>query len=176
MLSLYDAPMLPVVKDRSEPGVAEKQGVRLFRAIGGLPIIRMVLKTKPSGYYKALWEPCTTISIWIGSLSFDDTLENLLRIFEVTGFGDARVEAATPPHALITLTEVVSLYRETKLKCNLEVKDVASRAIFADADTKLLDAMRTMYDKRVRRLSCAGEKANLSLTGTSWPSSCHRRP
>ena len=155
MLSLYDSPMLPIVKDRTAPG-GEKQGVKLFQAIGGLPIIRMLIDTKPSDYYKALWQPCSTISIQIGSLSFEDTLENLLRIFEATRFGDARVEAATPPNALITLTEVVSLYREMRLKCDLEVKEIASRVIFVDPDTTLIEAMRVMRDKRVRRLFLRG--------------------
>jgi CBS domain-containing protein len=144
--------MLPVVKDRSAPARSEKQGTRLFQAIGGMPIIRMVMETTPSEYYKALWKPCTTTSIWIGSLSFDDTLENLLRIFEMTGFGDARVEAVTPPNALVTLTEVLSLYRQLKLKCSLEVKDVASQAIFVEPDMNLVEAMRLMCDRRIRRL------------------------
>jgi hypothetical protein len=157
MLSLYDSPMLPIAQDRIAPGDSEKHGVKLFQAVAGLPIIRMLKDTPPSDYYKALWESCTTTSIRIGSLSFDDTLENLLRIFEVTGFGDARVEAATPPNAMITLTEVLSLFRELKLKCNLEVKDVASQVILADPDMKLIEAMRMMCEKGVRRLFLRGK-------------------
>jgi CBS domain-containing protein len=158
ILSIYDSPMLPIIKDGTTPGGGEEQGGRLFQAVSGLSIIRMVMETKPSEYYKALWRPCTTTTVWIGSLSFDDTLENLLRIFEATGFGDARVEAATPPNALVTLTEVISLYRQMKLSCKLEVKKVASPAIFVDPDMKLIDAMRLMYDRKVRRLFLTGRE------------------
>ena len=49
MLSLYDSPMLPIVRDMTEPGGIEKKGGKFFRAIGGLPIIRMLVETKPTG-------------------------------------------------------------------------------------------------------------------------------
>jgi len=120
--------------------------------------VRLVLETKPGDYHKVLWSPCTTTSMWLGALEYQDSLENLLRIFELTGFGDARVNANAPPHALITLDEVVSLYRERKLKCKLQVKEIASRAIFVDPETTLMEAMRTMCDKRIRRLFIQGKK------------------
>jgi hypothetical protein len=119
--------------------------------------MRLVLGAKPRDYYKVLWGPCTTTSMWLGALDYDDSLEKLLRIFDLTGFGDARVNAAAPPHALVTLDEVVSLYRERKLKCNLEVKDTASSALLVDPDAPLIEAMRLMCEKRVRRLFLRGK-------------------
>jgi len=157
ILATYEFPILPVAKFGDPPDV-EKKGVKLFKAIGGQQIIRLLTLTKPSDYHKVLWKPCTTTSMWLGALEYHDSLEKLLRIFEVTGFGDARVNAPAPPHALITLDEVVSLYREQKLKCKLEVKEVASRAIFVDPDTMLMEAMRTMCEKRIRRLFLHGKE------------------
>ena len=134
-----------------------KQGVKLYQAIGGLPIIRMLLDTNPSDYYKSLWNSCTTTSLWIGSVGFDDTFENLLRTFELTGFGAAKVEAVSPPPALATLNEIISLYGEGKLRCKLEVKEVASRAVFADPNISLTEAMKMMCEKRIRRLFLTGK-------------------
>jgi len=140
------------------PPGAEKEGVKLFKAIGGQQVIRLVTGSKPRDYDKVLWGPCTAASLWLGALEFHDSLERLLRVFELTGFGDARVNASLPPHALITLDEVVSLYRERKLECKLEVQEVASRAIFVDPDTKLMKAMNLMCDKRIRRLFLRGQE------------------
>ena len=120
--------------------------------------MRLVLETKPKDYYKVLWSPCTTATMWLGALEYQDSFENLLRIFQLTGFGDARVNAHAPPHALITLDEVVSLYRERKLRCKLPVDEIASRTVFVDPETTLMDAMRTMCDKRIRRLFLEGEQ------------------
>jgi CBS domain-containing protein len=156
VLSIYDAPMLPIVKVGDSPTIM-KDGVELFQAIGSQPIIRLLTATRPSEYYKILWKSCETTSIWIGSLGFDDTLDKLLRVFELTGFGDAKVDAPPSPPALVTLTEVASLYRERKLKCQLSVKDVASPAVFVDPETPLVEAMNTMCEKKIRRLFLSGK-------------------
>lgn len=156
ILSTYEFPIVPITKAGS-PEETEKKGVKLFKAIGGQQIIRLVTENKPRDYAKVLWKPCATASMWLGALEFQDSLERLLKVFELTGFGDARVNASVPPHALITLDELVYLYRERKLKCKLEVAEVASRAIFEDPDTKLMDAMRTMCKKRIRRLFLRGQ-------------------
>ncbi|MDA4115922.1 MAG: hypothetical protein OK442_05145 [Thaumarchaeota archaeon] len=91
-------------------------------------------------------------------MEYDDTLEDLLRIFELTGFGDARVNARAPPHGLVTLEEVVSLYREGRLSCGVRASEVASRALSVDPETSLMEAMTTMCDRRVRRLFLKGKR------------------
>ena len=158
MLSIYDSPILPIIREGTAPAGKENNEAKLFQAIGSLPIVRMVLEIQPSEYYKALWQPCTTRSIWIGSLGFQDTLEDLLRIYEATGFGDARVEAPTPPNTLITLSEVVSLFGLRKLRCSAEVNKVASRIVQVDPDALLLDALRSMSENRIRRLFLRGRQ------------------
>lgn len=156
ILSAYEFPIVPLTKAGLPEEVREKE-VKLFKAIGGQQIIRLMTENEPRDYAEVLWNPCITASMWLGALEFDDSLEKLLRIFELTGFGDARVNNSVPPHALITLDELLSLYRERKLKCKLEVAEVASRVIFEDPDTGLMEAMRTMCEKRIRRLFLRGQ-------------------
>lgn len=158
ILAAHDAPILPITRAGGSPRGVEKQGMRLFRAIGGQQAIRLVVKTRPKDRYKVLWDPCTTTSMWLGAVEYDDTLENLLRIFELTGFGDARVNTRAPPHGLVTLEEVVSLYREGRLSCGMGVNEVASRVIAIDPETSLMEAMTTMCDRRVRRLFLKGKR------------------
>ena len=157
VLTTYDAPMLPIVKV-GEPPTLEKEGVKLFQAIGSFPIISLLMKTRPADYYKVLWKSCTTTSIWIGSLDYQDSLDRLLRIFQLTGFGDAKVDASVAPPALITLNTVVSLFQERKLKCKLPVSAVASKVVTVDPDISLTQAMRLMVERRIRRLFLRGRQ------------------
>ena len=151
ILSVYEAPMLPIVKVGASP-VREKEGVTLFQAIGSQPIITLLTETKPSDYYKILWNSCTTTSIWIGALGYDDSLDELLRIFVLTGFGDAKVDSPPSPPALITLNEVVGLYGERKLRCEVGAREVASPAVVVEPDMPLMEAMNLMCERRIRRL------------------------
>jgi len=105
-----------------------------------------------------LWGPTTNASIWIGSVSFEDPFENLLRIFELTGFGAAKAEALSTPPALVTLNEVAYLYRERKLRCSMRAKEIASQIISIAPDTALMNAMSIMCEKRVRRLFLSNRK------------------
>jgi len=157
MLTAYDAPMLPLTKVGSQLHV-EKNGVRLYQAVGSFPIISLFLQTKPRDYYKVLWNSCSTTSVWIGAMSYEEPLDKLLGIFALTGFGDARVDVEGSPPALITLNEVVSLYKERKLGCSVPVKEVASEAVFIDPKAMLIDAMSLMCEKRIRRLFLRGRK------------------
>jgi len=156
ILSVYEAPMLPIVKVGASP-THVKEGVTLFQAIGSQPIISLLRETKPKDYYKILWNSCTTTSIWIGALGYDDNLDELLRVFVLTGFGDAKVDSPPSPPALITLNEVVGLYREGKLRCEMGAKDVASPAVVVDCDTPLMEAMNLMCEVRIRRLFLRGK-------------------
>ncbi|MDA4115831.1 MAG: hypothetical protein OK442_04685 [Thaumarchaeota archaeon] len=156
ILSVYEAPMLPIVKVGASP-THVKEGVTLFQAIGSQPIISLLRETKPKDYYKILWSSCTATSIWIGALGYDDSLDELLRVFVLTGFGDAKVDSPPSPPALITLNEVVALYREGKLRCELGVKEVASPAVVVDSDMPLMEAMNLMCEVRIRRLFLRGK-------------------
>lgn len=151
ILAAHEAPILPLANGAGPTGV-EKDGIRLFRAVGGQQVIRLIVKSKPSEYSKVIWAPCVESGMWLGALEYSSTLEDLLRVYEVTGFGDARVNGPAPPHALLTMDHVVSLYRERRLKCGISAEDVASRAIFIDPGAMLIDAMSTMCERRVRRL------------------------
>jgi len=157
ILADYEHPIVPVRRGRSQAGV-EKEGLKLFRAVGGQQVIRLIVRTRPADYQGLLWRPCSATSIWLGAVEYGESLERLLRVFELTGFGDARVNAPAPPHGLVTLEEVVSLYREGTLRCNAKVEEVASRAISVDPDAELIDAMTTMCDRRVRRLFLSGRR------------------
>lgn len=157
LLTAYDTPMLPIVKAGTAPGV-KKDGLVLYRAIGSFPIIRLLVESNPKDHYKVLWGACTTTSIFIGSVEFEDPLERVLQVYEKTGFADARVDGNGGPPALITLDEVVSLYRERKLRCAVPASEVASRVAAVPPSLPLIDAMRVMCERRVRRLFLQGKR------------------
>lgn len=153
----YEHPIVPVSRGRSPPGV-EREGVKLFKAIGGQQVIRLILKTKPVDYQKLLWGPCDAATIWLGAVGYGESLGRLLQIFDVTGFGDARVTAEAPPHGLVSLEEVVSLYRDGRLRCELRAEEIASKAISVDPEATIIQAMTAMSERKVRRLFLSGRR------------------
>lgn len=156
ILAARDTPILPLSKAKGALA-REGEGVHLFKAVGGFQVIRLVVRKRPTEYQAALLKPCTDASMWLGALDYDDSLGSLLQIFEVTGFGDARVTCAAPPHVVVTLDEVVSLFRKG-LRCNMRVGEVGSEAVFASPDATLFEAMKTMCERRVRRLFLRGRR------------------
>jgi CBS domain-containing protein len=155
MLASYEHPILEVTRTGA-PQETQRDSVKLFRAVGGAQIVRLLLKSKPSDYHDVLWGPASAASMWLGVLDFEDSLDRLLSVFELTGFGDAMLTAPGRQYALVSLDDLIRLYRERWLKCDVQLKEVASKAHFVDPGASLVEAMGTMQTKRVRRLFVAG--------------------
>jgi len=148
--------MLPITTGL-EPRIDPKTKIKLHAAVGGYSVLQSILNSNPSEYAKLLWTKCQDMPVWIGSVKFSDTLDDLLHVFEKTRFGNAVVEDTTREHSsLVTLKEIMSLYRVGKLKSSVQVSEIGSERISISSDSTITDAIKLMFKKRIRRVFHSG--------------------
>lgn len=151
LLQLGEVHMLPLVQGL-EPRINQETKIKMYAALGGASILNRVLNTEPKDYEKLIWTPCQEMPLWIGTVNYDDSLEDLLNVFVKTRFGNAAVERNTSMRALVTLSEILGLYRTHKITSNLRAEDVGSEMVSISSDQDLVEALGLMFNKRVRRV------------------------
>ena len=152
VLLLEEAQMLPIIEDL-KPKIDPETKVRKYATIGGYSFLESIFRAQPSDYHKILWSRCADMPTWIGSVRFSNTLEELLKVFENTKFGDVVVEDQNnEKQALVSLEEVVSLYRVARISSDLRAVDVGSKKISISSDSTISECLRLMFEKHVRRL------------------------
>jgi len=157
--------MLPV--EGGQPAhYHEKTKIKLYAALGGYSVLDKILVTDASHYQRLLWSPCKDVVVWIGSANFDDEFESLFRVFDVTRFGDASIDLGRDAHALITLHEFVDLLRRGVLASRVTAQEISSKRVTVPKDTPILEAIKTMFHKRIRRLFVEGGDGDLEFVSS----------
>ena len=133
---------------RRKIGIAN---VTLHPAFGGYGILKKVVDSEPKDYYRTLWARSAEVPIWIGSCRFDEPFEDILQAFSVTKFGGARVTRGES-EALVTLGDAVGLVSLGRLSTQMSTNDVCSVPIAMAKDRPIIDAIREMVSRNVRRL------------------------
>jgi len=130
----------------------------MYATLGGYSVLDAILKTDPKDFMKLLWRPCQNFASWIGSIKYIDSLDNLLRVIDATKFGDIAVEESGDSPALVTLQEILSLFRNNTIKSIRIVSSIGTEMIEISPDSHLMDALRMMFQMRIRRLFLTGER------------------
>ncbi len=151
--------MLPILQGM-EPKIDTSTEIKMYATLGGYSVLDAILKADPKDYMKLLWTPCQDFPVWIGSVKYTDTLDYLLNVFDHTRFGDAVVEGLENIPALVTLQEIISLYRNDTIKSTLRVSEIGSEMVEISPESNLMDAVRMMFQKRIRRVFLTGGKEN----------------
>jgi CBS domain-containing protein len=119
--------------------------------VGGYGVLSRLLKAQPEEYYKTLFEPCSKSAMALDSITADQKLGDLLRLFTASGFGFAVLKEGRLC-SLIGLSDIVPLYEDGSIATDLRVRDVASQRISVDKGTSIKDALQLMFDRRIRRV------------------------
>jgi len=162
LLHLEDVQLLPIVQGL-QPKFDPVTKIKMYATLAGYSVLKAVLKTNPKDYYKLLWLPCQDIPVWIGSVKYNDSYSDLLKVFELTKFGDAAVEGSGSFPALITLQEILTLFRTDVIKSKLRVSEIGSEMIKISSESTLMDALQLMFEKRVRRVFLTGRGKGTAL-------------
>jgi hypothetical protein len=154
LLNSSEAHILQVTKGlvpRKDP----RTGLVLYGALGGYSFLERLMKTKPEDYDSLLQTPSSEIAVWIGSVGFDAPISDLLRVFDATKFGAARV-SHHDMHTVLTLADLIGTLRNYSLVSEMRVEEVGSQPQSISPDAGIMEAVKMMLNLRVRRLFTQG--------------------
>lgn len=154
-LHITDVQLLPLMKG-FEPKMDKDTGIAFHKAVAGYSVLQRIIGTEPKDYFRLLWTPSKEVALLLGSVHFMDSLDDLLRVFDLTRWGAAIVDSRGK-HTLITLKEIVQLFRQNRITTKMEVKAVGSPLLTISPDASLLTAIKLLFRRRVRRLFIAGQ-------------------
>jgi len=150
-LHIDEVQMLPIVQGL-QPRIDPNTKIKMYATLGGYSVLNAILKTDPRDYLKFLWSPCQDTPVWIGSVKYSDGFSDLLKVFDITKFGDAAVEDYGSTPALITLTEILTLYKKGVIKSQLHLSEIGSNMVEVSSESSLIETIRLMFEKRIRRV------------------------
>ena len=150
VLNNSEVNILPVMKGLM-PRRDRQTGLVLYGALSGYSFLEKFMKTKPEDYPDLLRTPSKEIAVWIGSVDFGDPISDLLRVFEATKFGAARV-SDHDMHTVVTLADLVGAMRNHSLVSDVRVEEVGSQSLSISPDAEIGEAVKMMLKFRVRRL------------------------
>ena len=146
-LRAADVHMLPGDEKRVPSG----HDFSLANGYGGYAILRRLSVSKPEDWYQMLWRPSAEFPTSIGVCGYDESLDRLLYIFEVTRFGVALAKKG-PKRNLAHLGNLVRLYQEGRLSTTMKPDDVSSKVKSLPLSATLVEAINLMIVNHVRRV------------------------
>ncbi len=149
MLQFSEVHMLPVRK--KEIARKGRRGEVLYAAFGSYAVLNSLMVLPPENSYQFLWTPTRDCVVWIGSVSYRDAIDDLISVFDSTGFGAARVSQGHI-QAIATLGDMVGLVGSGSLRSELPTYKVSSKPLTISGDVILADALQLMFKGRIRRL------------------------
>jgi CBS domain-containing protein len=159
LLHLDEVQVLPIVQGL-QPRIDKDKKIKVYAALAGYSVLDKIHKAKPEDYLKLLWTPCQEMPVWIGSVKDTDSYDDLLKVFDVTKFGDAAAEGNGSFPALVSLKEILELFRNNKIKSSAICREYGSNIISTSEDTRIIDALDLMFQKRIRRVFLAQKESS----------------
>ncbi|MDG6994570.1 MAG: hypothetical protein JRN52_01495 [Nitrososphaerota archaeon] len=156
--TLLDTPrrdVMPIVRSSDMTFLRMSKDTRCVMAFGGHAILSGLLECEPRNHYKFLFEPIENIAIPVRPIPTEEDISTLLDEFARTRFGWEIVEAHGL-HSIVTLADVIPLYRRGVLDTSLRVKDVASKVFELPKNTKLSKVLLEMMTRSMRRIFISG--------------------
>ncbi|HZW84948.1 MAG TPA: hypothetical protein VFE91_03470 [Nitrososphaerales archaeon] len=154
-LRAADVHMLP----GDEKRVSSGHDFSLANGYGGYAILRRLSVSKPEDWYHMLWRPSAEFPASIGVCGYEESLDRLLYIFEVTRFGVALAKRG-PKRNLAHLGNLVKLYQEGRLSTTMRISDVSSRVKSLPRSATLVEAINLMIVNHVRRVFVQDDSGN----------------
>jgi hypothetical protein len=155
LLILEEVQMLPIVEGL-EPKLDPETKIRMYATLGGYSVLRAISGSKSSDYLKLLWTKCMEMPVWVGSLNFEDTLDELLRVIALTNFGNVVIDGRGNVPALLTLREIADLYGANKIKSELRASEIGSERVSISSDSSITDTLNLMLKMKIRRVFHSG--------------------
>jgi len=141
------------------------EGPESRRAVFGFSSLPKLLKLPPESFDEFLEGPCERASDSLESVSVDDELDALLAAFKKRKLGLCFVrgrvndEMAT---SLLSLNDVLRLYKTKRISSRLHVEDVASKISSMPESTPIRQALPAMFRLRHRTVFLSEKRRYVS--------------
>ena len=152
---MNDVHIMPMLTYPRPGGLVGPRPV-LQGAFGGLALLRKIAESTPKDYYNLLWSQSRNCVVKIGTCKFEDSLDVLLRQFETTKFGNARVYRPGG-FILVSLEDVVELLRKRSLEAGMSASEVGSPMVSISPKASIKEAIDKMLTRNIRRLFIDGQ-------------------
>lgn len=149
LLRFHQIDALPI---RFEPSQKKKF------AVFGFSCLSKLLETPAAEYQEFLELPCENASLELSTVDVDDSLEDLLRVFERTRFGFAWVDS-DKLGGFASLRDVLELYGNDSIVTNMAVEQVASPIFSMEASSPLSNVINEMFNHKFRRIFVKGQNS-----------------
>jgi len=122
------------------------------RAVMGSSSLARLAQLDGNALSKFLKRPCEEASAPLSSVRADRSVSVLLNKFQQTRFGFAMVEESNKVGALVGLWDMLGLYESGTFQTELTVDEVASPIFSLPSQTTAREALKAMFQKRIRRV------------------------
>ncbi len=127
-------------------------------AVFGFSCLAKLQETSPKDYGKFLEMPCEKASLELATVDVDDTIEDLLKVFQKTRFGFAWIESERLG-GFASLRDLLELYKSGLIYTKMTMEQVASPIFSMPADSSLKTVLQEMFNHRYRRIFVSNEKS-----------------
>jgi hypothetical protein len=144
-----------------EPRINPETKNREYPSLASYAVLDAILRSDSKNYQLLVSSTkFQEVAVWIGSVRSTDSFDKLMKVLELNGFGNAIVEQEdVRKRVLLTLKDIVALYKSGRLKSSLLVSDVSSPKVSVSRDTSMTQVLSYMLDKGIRRLFLQTENA-----------------
>ncbi len=151
MQDIDAVPISPVTKSRA-------------RAVFGLSSLPLFMNLAPERFAELLRGPCEAASDELSLLNVEDELDSLLEAFESKRLGFALVcdGGRVMRAGLVSLPDVLALYGRGSIKTSITIDQIGSPVFAMPGETTIHEALRTMFEKKQRRIFISGEGTYIS--------------
>lgn len=129
-------------------------------AFAGYPVLEKLISTAPADFFRYMYRPCRSASLTLDLHGPQTELADVLQAFSKTRFGYALIKSPNS-FGLLTLTDLLSAYGEI-FDTDLRVADISEPVVSLPGETRLADAVREFFKRRIRRVCIRGTNSFVS--------------
>jgi CBS domain-containing protein len=141
------------------------EGLTSSRSVSGFSSLSKLMRMSSESFEGFLEGPCERGSKKVDSFGLDDDLEKLLEVFKKRRVAVSMVNGVVegePRFGLISLKDLLGLYKTGQFTSDLAVEDVSSQIFSLPGTTTVREALTAMFRLYHRSVFISGERKYIS--------------
>jgi hypothetical protein len=157
--------VLNLLRTNDISAVPLHEGLTSSRSVSGFSSLSKLMEMTDGSIDGFLEGPCDRVAKKVDSFGLDDDLENLLDAFKRRRVAVSLVNGIVggePRYSLVSLRDLLGLYRTGQFASELTVEDVASQIFSMPETTTVRNALGAMFHLSHRSVFISGERKYIS--------------